>query len=71
MHAKKVCQKSTVAHRACWKTLRQINQSDISIHFEKAHFDFDIDILSADPEKFTQTLQLCERVNENYPHALF
>ena len=56
MHAKKVCQKSTVAHRACWKTLRKVNQSDISLHFERAHFDLDIDILSADPEKFTPIL---------------
>ena len=67
MHAKKVCQKSTVAHRACWKTLRQVKQNDISLHFEKAHFDFDIDVLSAvcaNPKKFTQTLQLCEGVKE-------
>ena len=47
MHAKKVCQKSTVAHRACWKTLRQVKQNDISLHFEKDHFDYDIDVLSA------------------------
>ena len=56
MHAKKVCQKSTVAHRACWKTLRQVKQNDISLHLEKAHFDFDIDVLSADRGKYLQKI---------------